>query len=591
MIRTFLLLLPQEKRPALTTYLVLAVLGVMLRAAGIVILVPFVAALFGADPGLAWPWLALLSGVTVASWACDAVVARLGFGLGFALLDHTQRNMAERVAGIRLDWFGTENTAAARQAIAATGPDLVGLVIYLITPLLNAVLLPLAIALALIPVSWPLAVAALAGIPVLFGAFRLSGRITRLADDEAARAHSALTERIVEFARTQQALRAARRVAPARSHAGAALEAQHGATLRLLLLQVPGQLLFSLASQLALVLLAGTVVWLGVQGTLSAPEAIALIVVTVRYLEPFTTLSELAPGIETTATTLRRLRTVLDAPSAGEAPTAPQEDRAAPVTGPASADPVAISLRSVTFAYPGDEVPTLENLSLDFAAGSTTAIVGPSGSGKSTVLALLAGLREPASGQLTFNGVEASRFSPEDRRSLVSMVFQHSYLFPGTVRDNVLAGHPGANGDELERAMALARVNAITEHLADGASTRVDEAGSSLSGGERQRVAIARALIKPAPILLIDEATSALDNENERAVVQALGGDAVPRTRIIVAHRLASIREAERVIFLEDGRVSEDGTVQELLAAGGRFAEFWRQQEDAAGWRIGSASS
>ncbi|WP_313900589.1 ATP-binding cassette domain-containing protein [Brevibacterium aurantiacum] len=137
----------------------------------------------------------------------------------------------------------------------------------------------------------------------------------------------------------------------------------------------------------------------------------------------------------------------------------------------------------------------------------------------------------------------------------------------------------------------LARLDTVLGRLPDGWANRVGEAGSALSGGERQRVSIARALVKPAPIPLVDEATSALDTENERAIVQALTDDPTSRTCVIVAHRLASVRAAGRVIFLEDGRIVEDGPINELLPAGGRFAEFWREQDAATGWRLGGGSA
>nr|WP_272922209.1 ABC transporter ATP-binding protein [Streptomyces sp. SID5770] len=435
--------------------------------------------------------------------------------------------------------------------------------------------MPAVIAVALLPVSWQLGLAALAGVPVLLAAFWASGRLGRDADRAASRANSALTERVMEFARTQQALRAARRVEPARSHAGAALASQHGASTRLLLLQVPGQLVFGLASQLALLLLAGTAVALTVDGTLTAPEAIALIVVVVRYLEPFTTVAELSPGVETSLGTLRRIREVLDAPTVG--------------AGTHRADPGAaprIELRGVSFDHDGG-TPVLDGLDLVLEPGTTTAIVGPSGSGKSTVLALVAGLHRPASGSVLFDGVDSAELDAQSRRELVSVVFQEPYLFDGTVRENVLAGAPGADDGAVERAARLARVDTLVARLSDGWGGRVGEAGTTLSGGERQRVSIARALLKPSPVLLIDEATSTLDTENEAAVTAALTTDPVPRTRVIVAHRLSSIRTADRVVFLEDGRVVEGGPVDELLAAGGRFADFWRRQDKAGGRRLG----
>ncbi|MGA7051180.1 MAG: ABC transporter ATP-binding protein [Mycobacterium sp.] len=577
MIRTWMSLVPKDRRPKVIAYALLAVLSVVVRAVGTVLLVPLVGALFSDTPHRALAWLGWLTAATVAGWLIDTVTARIGFDLGFAVLDHTQHDVADRLPNVRLDWFTAEHTATARQAIAATGPELVGLVVNLLTPLITAVLLPPVIALVLLPVSWQLGVAALAGVPLLLGALWASAAFARRADAKVDEANSALTERIVEFARTQQALRAARRVEPARSLVGTALAAQHGATMRLLGMQVPGQLVFSIASQLALILLAGVTTELTLAGTLSVPEAIALIVVIARYLEPFSTASELAPALESVRATLDRIRSVLTAPVM-DVGTGTQRAHAT-----ASFRAPSIEFEDVAFSYDNASGTVLDGVSFALQPGTTTAIVGPSGSGKSTILALIAGLQEPARGRVL---VDAVTLDAEARRATSSVVFQHPYLFHGTIRDNVSAGDPVAADDQFARAIVLARVDELIGRLPDGVETIVGEAGSALSGGERQRVSIARALLKTAPILLVDEATSALDTENEAAVVDALTADPQSRTRVIVAHRLASIRHADRVLFLDNGQVIEDGPVDELLAAGGRFAEFWRQQRDAAEWRI-----
>jgi ATP-binding cassette subfamily B protein IrtB len=576
MIRTWLSLVPGGRRAKVLVYTVLALCSVVVRAVATVLLVPLVGALFSGTPSHALVWLGWLTAATVIGWTIDTATARIGFDLGFSVLDHSQHDVADRLPGVRLDWFTAEHTATARQAIAATGPELVGLVVNLLTPLTSAILLPAAIALALLPISWQLGLAALGGVPLLLGALWASARLARRADCAAAEANSALTERIIEFARTQQALRAARRVEPARSLVGDALTAQHGATMRLLSMQVPGQLLFSLASQLSLILLAGVTTALTVNGTLTVPEAVALIVVIVRYLEPYTTISELAPALQSTRGTLDNIRAVLTAPLIDAGATALPDAATAP----------RVEFDDVVFYYDGAGTPVLDGVSFSLEPGSTTAIVGPSGSGKSTILALIAGLHEPTRGRVLIDGVDAATLDADARRAASSVVFQHPYLFHGTIRDNVIAGDPGASDEHFTRATALARVDELIGRLPDGAASIVGEAGSALSGGERQRVSIARALLKPAPILLVDEATSALDTENEAAVVDALTADPQARTQVIVAHRLASISHADRVLFLDDGSVIEDGTVDELLAAGGRFDEFWRHQHEAAEWRI-----
>ncbi|MFT3970548.1 MAG: ABC transporter ATP-binding protein [Micropruina sp.] len=576
MIRTLIVLVPAKARRALLGYLALTVGSVLLRAISTVLLVPLIAALTSGNSQFALWVLATLTGTTVLGWVVDASASRLGFGLGFEVLDTAQQGIADRLTRIRMAWFTAANVADARAAVAATGPDLVGLIVNLVTPIIGAVLLPAAIALALLWVSPPLALAALAGVIPVLGALWLAGRITHRADAAAESANIALTERLVEFGRTQQVLRASRRATPARSQVAQALAGQHAATVRLVLMQIPGQLMFAVASQLALLLLAGTTAALVLRGELSAGAAVGLIVVIVRYLEPMTTLAGLAPALETTRLALARIRAVLDAPLA---PSGPDESR---LDGPPR-----IEFRDVEVRY-NDGPPVVTGLELALEAGTTTAIVGPSGSGKTTLLSLIAGLLQPSRGRVLLDGVDVAGLTPEAHRAAVSVVFQHPYLFDGTLRENVLVGDPTASADELAVATGLARVDEITARLPDGDASTVGEAGGKLSGGERQRVSIARALLKKAPVLLVDEATSALDPENERAVVDALTRDPLPRTRVIVAHRLSSIRTADRVLFLEDGAIVEDGSIDDLLAAGGRFAAFWEHQRHGARWRLGA---
>src|SRR6201999_1738835 len=287
---------------------------------------------------------------------------------------------------------------------------------------------------------------------------------------------------------------------------------------------------------------------------------------------PYTTISELAPALQSTRGTLDNIRSVLTAPLMNAGATALPDGATAP----------RIEFDDVALCYDGAGAPVLDGVSFSLEPGTTTAIVGPSGSGKSTILALIAGLHQPTGGRVLVDGVDVATLGAGAPPPAAGVVFQHPYLFHGTIRENVAAGDPAAGEAQFGRAIALARVDELTGRLPAGAETVVGEAGSALSGGERQRVSIARALLKPAPILLVDEATSALDTENEAAVVDALTADPQPRTRVIVAHRLASIRHADRVLFLDTGKIVEDGTVDELLTAGGRFDEFWRQQRDAA---------
>ncbi|OYN79479.1 ABC transporter ATP-binding protein [Mycolicibacterium sphagni] len=576
MIGSLIRLLPAHARGPFTTYVALTVISVVLRAASALLLVPLLVALFSAHPADTWAWVGALTAVTIGGWVVDMSLARIGFGIGFTLAETTQHAMANRLTETPLHWFSADNTAVARQAIAASAPELVGFVANLLSPFIGALLLPAAITIGLFFVSWEVGVAAAIALPFLLGALAASLRLVRKADAADASAHSALTERLVEFARTQQALRASRRVTVARSQTGEAIAAVRGATLRLLLFQIPGQLLFSVASQIALILLAGTITTLTLQGHIGAPAAVALAIVMVRFLEPFTVLADLSSAVESSRGLLERLNTVTTAPLDKQT-----KDGALPS---GESQPPRIELRSVGFGYHDAEV--LKDVSFTLEPGTTTAVVGPSGSGKSTILSLIAGLHTPGRGQILFDGTDVTGIGPDARRALVSVVFQHPYLFDGTIADNIRVGRPDADDDAIHRAMALARVDDIVERLPDGALTKVGEAGTALSGGERQRVSIARALVKPAGVLLIDEATSALDTENEASITHAIQADPHQRTRVIIAHRLDAIRNADQVLFIDNGVVVEQGSIDELTALGGRFAEFWHQQASSAGWQI-----
>jgi ATP-binding cassette subfamily B protein IrtB len=302
---------------------------------------------------------------------------------------------------------------------------------------------------------------------------------------------------------------------------------------------------------------------------------VALLIVMVRFLEPFSVLTELSSAIESSRGLLSRLRAVVDAPRES--------------TGTLSSVPARaprIEFRTVGFSYKTADGRTevLRDLSFTLEPGSTTAIVGPSGSGKTTVLFLIAGLLRPDHGQILVDGVDVADLDPDARRALVSVVFQHPYLFDGSIAENIRVADPGATDEAYRSAVALARVEAI----GDGDQGRVGEAGTALSGGERQRVSIARALLKPSAILAVDEGTSALDAENETAVIDAIRDDPLRRTRVMIAHRLDAIRIADHVLFLEDGALVEQGGIDDLRALGGRFAQFWRHQEHSRHWKIGA---
>lgn len=217
-----------------------------------------------------------------------------------------------------------------------------------------------------------------------------------------------------------------------------------------------------------------------------------------------------------------------------------------------------------------------------------TALVGRSGSGKSTLLHLISRFWDVTDGQVLIEGVDVRNMSTATLMSKISIVPQDVYLFDDTIEANIRVGRPDASPADFSAACRRAQVDTIVDELPDGWQTRVGAGGTLLSGGERQRVAIARALLKDAPLVLLDEAASALDAHNDAAITAALGQLRQHRTVIVVAHRLETLTDADRIVVLDGGQVAETGTPAELLARDGLFAALWHERQRARGWRLTS---
>jgi subfamily B ATP-binding cassette protein MsbA len=274
-----------------------------------------------------------------------------------------------------------------------------------------------------------------------------------------------------------------------------------------------------------------------------------------------TQLSEAFAGLE-------RMREVL-----GET----REDALDPQKTPIDKLDGTVELRDVTFEYtPG--VPVLKDVSLIAPAGKSIALVGPSGGGKSTLIGLVAAFQRPTSGALYIDGKPLDDLRLGDYRRFIGIVPQDSFLFADSIYDNIAMGNPHATREEVLRAARIAHVDEFAERFDDGYKTIVGERGVKLSGGQKQRVAIARAIVANPRILILDEATSSLDSESEALIQDGLNALMKGRTTFVIAHRLSTIRNADQIVVIEDGRVIERGTHDELMALGGRYRALYEKQ-------------
>jgi ATP-binding cassette subfamily B protein len=304
-----------------------------------------------------------------------------------------------------------------------------------------------------------------------------------------------------------------------------------------------------------------------IDGNLNVGFFSVLVFMTQRLLWPLTRLGETFDLYQRAMASSRRIFGLLDVEptileGSGTLPT--------PVAG-------AVRFDDVRFTYnTGPEV--LHGLSIDIPAGETHAVVGLTGAGKSTIVKLLLRLYEVDSGSVTVDGVDVRELTFADLRGATGLVSQDVFLFDGTVAENIAYGDPDASPDQIEKAARLAEAHDFIAALPEGYATMVGERGQKLSGGQRQRLSIARAIVRDPAILVLDEATSAVDNETEAAIQRSLETVSKDRTTLVIAHRLSTVRHADRIHVLENGVVAEAGTHDELVAAGGLYAALWRVQ-------------
>jgi ATP-binding cassette subfamily B protein len=419
--------------------------------------------------------------------------------------------------------------------------------------------------------SWKLALFVLLGVPATLIPILLLGRrvrrLSRANQDRVADVSAYIDEAVHEI-RTVQAYahEASDRAAFAR-HAEAAYAAG---------VERIGQKAFLIASVMLIAFCAvGVILWIGghdvLAGRLSAGELAAFVFYAMVVASGAGTLSEVWGELQRAAGATERLAELLETPAQIVAP-------AAPVAPPQRAA-LAIDFDAVAFAYPArPEARALDGFTLRVAPGERVALVGPSGAGKSTVLALLLRFYDPQQGAVRIDGVDVRDMEPGLLRRLMAVVPQDPVIFAASVLDNVRYGRPQAGRDEVLAACQRAHALEFIERLPQGLDTALGERGVTLSGGQRQRLSIARALLADRPILLLDEATSALDAASERLVQQALEALAAGRTTLAIAHRLATVQHADRIVVMERGMLVAQGTHAELMRQDGLYASLARLQ-------------
>ena len=530
---------------------------------------------FLASLGILDPWhqLILLSVLTFAIWGLESL-----FEYFYGVL---WRNLAQTVQHeLRLDTFahvqrqgmGWFDERQKGDILAILNDDINQLERFLdkgANDLLQVSTTVVVVGAVFIAISWQVALFAVLPIPIIvWGSFRYQRSLEpRYAEvRKSAGAMNALLENDLSGMSTIQSFTAEDREIKRVEALSNVYRESNRQAIRLSAAFTPLIRMAILCGFTATLLLGG---WMTLENELAVGAYSVLVFMTQRLLWPLTRLGETFYLYQRAMASSTRVLDVLTSP------TEVVQGDFAPESSVIEASP--IIFKDVDFSYPGRE-PVFTGLNLELKAGETVGVVGSTGAGKTTLIRLLLRFAEPTTGSILWAEQPLPEWSLSRLRSSMALVDQHITLFPTTILENIRYGNPNATDEAVYESAKLAEVTEFVEALPEAWETLVGEGGHRLSGGQRQRLAIARAVLKDAPLLILDEATSAVDNETEAALQRSINKITQGRTAVIIAHRLSTVRNADRILVLENGGIREDGNHDELVQIGGIYSRMWAVQ-------------
>ncbi|MBT2297500.1 ABC transporter ATP-binding protein [Pseudomonas fluorescens] len=574
MIRSLVTLLGPAHAARLYRYLAWLVTSAVLQGLAVALLVPILQALFIGDLSTAMSWLAGLAVMAALTCIAHYQQAMKGFALALVVLTTLHNRLGQHLVSLPLGWFNSEKVGRLSRSATSGTLMVTGLFAHYLGPVVAGVVVPATVALTLFVFDWRLGLTAVLCAPLIYFTHHWSASAIGKNDERVEAAATLAGNRVVEFARYQQVLRAFGQTRNGYEPLQAANRMQKQAGGSMLSQTFPKLLAGGLSVQMAFALLVGVGIALAVEGEIDAIELVALLALAARFVGPLAEAAARSGLLRMAGNDLQQLVSIL------REPPLPEPSVSQPLSAPGS-----LAFEQVSFAYPGGP-PVLRNLSFHAPARSMIAIVGASGSGKTTITRLLMRFFDVTHGSVKVGGVDVRELSNEALMAQLALVMQDVYLFDDSLEANIRVGSPDASPRQVAQAARLAGVDEIVARLPQGWNTPVGEGGAALSGGERQRVSLARALLKRAPIVLLDEATAALDPQNEAYVQAALGTLMQSSTVLVIAHRLPTIMAADQILVLDEGCLVESGTHHQLLALQGRYAGFWHDRQRAGGWRL-----